>query len=141
MARQALVRRAIDPPTIQVALDESMLRRPIGGAEVMAGQLRRLAAAAELPNVAIRVVPRTAGFHPGVLTGPFVFLRFPLNGGGQESEPPTVYTDLYTGALYLDKASEIERYGAAFAGTWASALDEAASARLIQQVAKELGNG
>jgi transcriptional regulator with XRE-family HTH domain len=141
MARQALVRRAIDPPAIQAALDESVLRRPIGGTEVMAGQLRHLAAEAELPNVAIRVVPRTAGFHPGVLTGPFVFLRFPLNGGGQESEPPTVYTDLYTGALYLDKPSEIERYGSAFAGIWASALDEAASARLIQQAAKELSSG
>lgn len=79
--------------------------------------------------------------HPGVLSGPFVFLRFPLNGGGQESEPPTVYTDLYTGALYLDKPNEIERYRSAFAGIWATAFGEAASAKLIQQVAKELING
>jgi hypothetical protein len=138
IARQALVRRVIDPPAIQVALDESLLWRPVGGAEIMAEQLRSLAEAAELPNVAIRVVPRSVGFHPGVLTGPFVFLRFPLNGGGEESEPPTVYTDLYTGALYLDKPHEIDRYSSAFRGIWTSALDEAASAKLIQQVAKEL---
>ena len=107
----------------------------------MAAQLRRLAQASELPNVSLRVVPFTAGFHPGILSGAFNILRFPLNGGGQESEPPTVYADLYTGALYLDKPNEIDRYSEAFAGIWQSALDEPASRELIQQAAKELIHG
>jgi len=141
MARQALVRRTIDPPGLQVALNESVLRRPVGGAQVMAAQLRRLAQASELPNVSLRVVPFTAGFHPGILSGAFNILRFPLNGGGQESEPPTVYADLYTGALYLDKPNEIDRYSEAFAGIWQSALDEPASRELIQQAAEELIHG
>ena len=47
MARQAILHRPIGPPVLQVALDESVLRRPAGGAEVMAGQLDRLA---ESPN-------------------------------------------------------------------------------------------
>src|ERR1700722_1006475 len=126
MARQALVRRTIDPPALQVALNESVLRRTVGGHQVMAAQLQRLAEASELPNVSLRVVPFAAGFHPGVLSGSFNILRFPLNGGGQESEPPTVYADLYTGALYLDKPSEIDRYSEAYAGIWQHALDEAA---------------
>lgn len=141
MARQALVRRTIDPPALQVALNESVLRRPVGGAAIMADQLRRLGEASELPNVSLRVVPFAAGFHPGILSGSFNILRFPLNGGGQESEPPTVYADLYTGALYLDKPNEIERYTEAFAAIWQHALDEEASRELIQQAAEALSNG
>jgi transcriptional regulator with XRE-family HTH domain len=140
MARQALVRRPIDPPALQVALNESVLRRPIGGPQIMAGQLKRLAAASELPNVALRVVPFSAGFHPGILSGPFNILRFPANVNGTESEPPTVYADLYTGALYLDKPNEIERYTEAFTGIWQHALDEPASRELIRQAAEELSN-
>jgi transcriptional regulator with XRE-family HTH domain len=141
MARQALVRRTIDPPALQVALNESVLRRTVGGHQVMAAQLQRLAEASELPNVSLRVVPFAAGFHPGVLSGSFNILRFPLNGGGQESEPPTVYADLYTGALYLDKPSEIDRYSEAYAGIWEHALDEEASRELIQQAAEALTDG
>lgn len=140
MARQALVRRPIDPPQLQVALNESVLRRPIGGSQVMVAQLERLASASELPNVSLRVVPFSAGFHPGILSGSFNILRFPLNGNGAESEPPTVYADLYTGALYLDKPNEIERYTKAFAGIWQHALDEPASRELIRQAAEELSN-
>lgn len=141
MARQALVRRPIDPPLLQVALNESVLRRPIGGPQVMIAQLERLAAASKLPNVSLRVVPFSSGFHPGVLSGSFNILRFPLNGNGTESEPPTVYADLYTGALYLDKPNEIERYSEAFSGIWQHALDEPASRELISQAAEELSDG
>ena len=80
-------------------------------------------------------------FHPGILSGSFNIPRFPLNGGGQESEPPTVYADLYTGSLYLDKPNEIDRYSGAFAGIWQHALDEEASRELIQQAAEALTNG
>lgn len=141
MARQALVRRTIDPPALQVALNESVLRRPVGGAAVMAAQLRRLAEASDLRNVSLRVVPFAVGYHPGIVSGSFNMLRFPLNGGGQESEPPTVYADLYTGALYLDKTNEIERYAQAFAGIWQHALGEQASREMILQAAEALSNG
>ncbi len=141
LARQALVRRPIDPPTLQVALNESVLRRPIGGPHIMTAQLDRLAAASELPNVSLRVVPFSAGFHPGIMSGSFNILRFPLNGSGIESEPPTVYADLYTGALYLDKPNEIERYTEAFTDIWQHALDEPASRKLIRQAAEELSDG
>lgn len=141
VARQALVRRPIDPPTLQVALNESVLRRPVGGPQVMAAQLERLATASELPNVSLRAVPFSAGYHPGILSGPFNILRFPLNGNGTESEPPTMYADLYTGALYLDKPNEIERYSEAFTGIWQHALDEPSSRTLIRQAAEEMSNG
>ena len=140
MARQSLVRRPIDPPVLQVALDESVLRRPIGGPEVMVPQFERLVTASELPNVSLRVVPFSVGFQPGILSGAFNILRFPLNVNGEESEPPTVYADLYTGALYLDKPNEIERYSEAFAGIWRQALDEQSSRELIRRAAEDMSN-
>ena len=138
MARQPLIRRATSPLQLQVALNEAILRRPVSGPRVMAGQLARLAEVSELPNVSLRVVPFGAGLHPGLMSGPFVILRFPLNGDGRESEPATVYVDGFTGALYLDKPHEVERYAQAFGGIWAAGLDEPASRRLIRQAAEEV---
>jgi transcriptional regulator with XRE-family HTH domain len=138
MARQVIVRRQIDPPVIQVAIGEQVLRRPIGGPGLMAAQLDKLAEASELSNVAIRVVPFRAGYHPGMLSGAFTILRFPLNGGGAESEPATVYSDLFTGALYLDKPNEVEHYGQAFGTIWEASLDVDTSRDQIREAAEEM---
>jgi transcriptional regulator with XRE-family HTH domain len=138
MARQALVRRATAPPQVSAALNEGILRRPVGGPEAMGRQLDRLAEVADLPNVSLRVVPFSAGLHQGMMTNPFVILRFPLNGDGRDSEPPTVYADGFTGALYLDKPYEIERYATAFDNIWSASLDEAESKQLIHRAAREL---
>ncbi|MGH3821897.1 MAG: helix-turn-helix domain-containing protein [Pseudonocardiaceae bacterium] len=138
MARQALLTRFTDPPVLPVVLNEAILRRPVGGDTVMAHQLERLVAAGGLATVSLRVVPFTAGLHRGVMSGPFEILRFPLNANGEETEPPIVYIEGLTGALYLDKPPEVDRYDAVFANIWESALDEAASRELITQVIREL---
>jgi transcriptional regulator with XRE-family HTH domain len=137
MARQAILRRPVDPPVLRVALRETVLRCPVGGPDIMSAQLRRLAEACELPNVELRVVPFAAGFHLGMLSGSFVVLRFPLNGGGGESEPPTIYADLFTGALYLDKPHEVARYGRVFGEIWQASLDEGSSRDLIRETVEE----
>lgn len=138
MARQPLIRRATAPLRLQVALNEAVVRRPVGGARVMAEQLDELAEVSGLPNVSLRVAPFSAGVHPGVMSGPFVILRFPVAGDGQDSEPATVYKDGFTGALYLDKPHEVERYAQAFRSIRDACLDEGASRNLIQQAAEEL---
>jgi hypothetical protein len=104
----------------------------------MAGQLRRLAEAATLPAVSIRVVPFSAGLHRGLMSGPFVILRFSATSVGEESEPSTVYVDGITGALYLDKPHEVKRYSETYEDISGSALDEPTSKKLILQAAKEL---
>jgi transcriptional regulator with XRE-family HTH domain len=138
MARQPLIRRATAPLQLQVALNEAILRRPVGGPRVMAEQLDQLAQVSGLSNVSLRVAPFSAGVHPGVMSGPFVILRFPAGGDGQDSEPATVYKDGFTGALYLDKPTEVERYTQAFGSIRDACLDEDASRGLIQQAAEEL---
>jgi hypothetical protein len=138
MGRQALVRRQTAPHQLTVVLNEAIVRRPVGGRQVMAAQLDALAEAGELPNVDLRVVPFSAGLHAGVMSGPFVILRFPRNGDGMESEPATVYVDGFTGALYLDKPHEVERYANAFSSIRDAALDEPGSIGLISKTAEEL---
>jgi transcriptional regulator with XRE-family HTH domain len=139
--RQAILSRPVDPPLLRVALQESVIRCPVGGSAVMADQLGHLADVAELPNVTLRVVPASAGYHPGIVTGPFTVLRFPLNGGGVDSEPPTIYQEMYTGALYLDKPQEVERFDAAFGAIWGAALDERSSRDLIAKTAEDMSHG
>jgi transcriptional regulator with XRE-family HTH domain len=137
MARQSVLTRAVNPPTLQVVLGETILQRSIGGPEVMATQLTRLAELSKLPNVSIRVVRVESGLHAGVMSGPFVLLEFPPNGNGQPSEPTTVYVDGFTGALYLDKPHEVARYDGAFKDIWRAASNEAASRDLIIKEARE----
>jgi hypothetical protein len=141
LERQKILTRPIDPPEIKIALREPVLQCPVGGPQVMAEQLDRLAEASELPNVELRVTPLSAGFTPGMLSGPFIVLRFPRNGGGEESEPPTVYTDLFTGALYLDKPHEVEKYDQVFAKVWDASLKEGASRDLVRRSAEEMRHG
>ncbi|MFI6521298.1 DUF5753 domain-containing protein [Spirillospora sp. NPDC050679] len=59
------------PPLLRFLLDEALLIRPLGGVDVMRGQLAHLLQVAELDNVSIRVVPLSAGGHLG-LEGPFI---------------------------------------------------------------------
>jgi transcriptional regulator with XRE-family HTH domain len=141
MARQAILKRPVNPPALEVALRESVLRCPVGGTEIMAAQLDRLADAAGLPNISMRVVPFSAGFHLGMLTGGFTLLRFPLNGSGTETEPDTVYSDSFTGAIYLDKPGELARYSRAFAEIWETSLDEDSSRDFISRAAEALRDG
>jgi len=137
-ARQVLVTRASTPLPVMLILGEAVLRCPTGGARVMAGQLRHLAELAELPNARLRVVPFTAGLHPGLRAGPFMLLRFPPQGG-TEPGTATVCAPGLTGELYLDTPDEVQCYEAAYAAISSCALDEPRTRDLLLTAAKELG--
>ena len=92
------------PPRLWVVIDEAVLRRPIGGAEVMRGQLERLIEASKEPNVTIQVLPFRLGGHAAE-AGAFTLMRFP-----ELDLPDVVYTEQLTSALYLDKREDVERY-------------------------------
>jgi DNA-binding XRE family transcriptional regulator len=133
MKRQRILRRAdADATAVTLTLNESVLRRPISDTGIMADQLLHLNELGELPNVTVRVIPFSAGLNAGVLSGPFVVLRFP-----DATEPPTVYMDGYTGDLYLEKRAEVARYDAAFRDIVERSMDDKASRDLIVRTAKE----
>ncbi|MGW5676384.1 DUF5753 domain-containing protein [Streptomyces sp. NPDC003860] len=56
MERQGHLSRT-RPPTLLVVMDESCIRRPVGGANVMAEQLQHLASVAEQPNTVLQIAP------------------------------------------------------------------------------------
>src|SRR5215216_2180503 len=103
MARQTLLTRE-HPPRLWAVVDEAALRRPVGGPEVMRGQLERLLEATKLPNVTLQVLPFEAGAH-AAMVGAFSVLRFP-----DQELPDVVYIEHLTSALYLNKPEEVERY-------------------------------
>ena len=103
MARQILLTRE-HPPRLWAVMDEAALRRPVGGREIMRGQLERLIDATKLPNVTLQVLPFGAGAHPAMV-GAFSILRF-----ADRELPDVVYLEHLTNAVYLDKRAEVERY-------------------------------
>ncbi|WP_313750593.1 helix-turn-helix transcriptional regulator [Streptomyces parvus] len=58
--RQAALVRP-NPPMLFVTMDESCIRRPVGGSAVMNAQLDRLTEFAELPNTLLQVAPYEIG--------------------------------------------------------------------------------
>ncbi|MFF2515735.1 helix-turn-helix transcriptional regulator [Streptomyces sp. NPDC058086] len=88
-------------PRIWAVMDETALRRPVGGPEVMRAQIDKLIEATKLPNVTLQVVPFSTGPHPGTY-GPFVLFRFAM-----PELPDMVYSEYLTGAVYLDERSEV----------------------------------
>jgi hypothetical protein len=102
MRRQELL-AADDPPRVWAVLDEAALRRPVGGAEVMAGQLRRLLEIAGLPAVSLQVLPFAAGGHDAA--GAFAILRF-----AEPGIPDMVYLEQIAGAAYIDKQDAVESH-------------------------------
>jgi transcriptional regulator with XRE-family HTH domain len=70
LARQDVLAREA-PPMLWVILDEGVLRRPVGGRDVMAEQVSLLVEAASRPSVRIEVIPASIGAHDG-LSGAFI---------------------------------------------------------------------
>jgi transcriptional regulator with XRE-family HTH domain len=103
MARQALLERPA-APRLWAVVDEAALRRPVGGREVMRGQLERLIQATKLPDVTLQVLPWSAGAHPA-MTRAFSILRF-----GDQDLPDVVYVEHLTNALYLDRREDVNQY-------------------------------
>ncbi len=141
MQRQSIVTRSVDPVRIEAVIGQTVLQRPVGDRGTMAAQCRHLAALAELPNVRLRVVPFHAGWHLGCTSGSFVILRFPVTGDGREIEPPTVYVQGRTGALYLDRPDEVKAFDTVFTSITTTLDDDrgARSRTLLHDAAKEYG--
>ncbi len=103
MRRQELI-TGPEPKQVWSIIDESALRRPVGGRSVMRGQLKRLAEVAEMRPVTIQVMPFSKGGHAAA-GGSFTILRF-----SEPDVPDVVYIEQLTSALYLDKRDDLEHY-------------------------------
>jgi hypothetical protein len=102
-ARQKVLTKP-NPPLLWAVLDEAVLRRQIGGREVMQAQVKALIEALELPHVRLQIVPFRAGAHAAAGC-PFAILRF-----AEPGLPDVVYVEHLTNALYLDKPGDVDHY-------------------------------
>jgi Domain of unknown function (DUF5753)/Helix-turn-helix domain len=105
MGRQKLLNKD-NPPRLWAIVDEAALRRPMGGRDVLVAQIERLMDAVSEPNITLQVMPFRYGGHAAE-GGAFTIMRFP-----EADLPDMVYMEYLTGALYLDKPDEVERYAA-----------------------------
>ncbi|MFI9411937.1 DUF5753 domain-containing protein [Nocardia gamkensis] len=126
-----------NPLTLDVVVDESVLRRTAGNAQIMSAQLEHLTDVGQVPNVSIRVVPQSAGVYRELMVGTFVFLEFPPHPTADLTMPPVVYVQGFLGDLYLERVDEVRQYRQACAELDRLALDEADSRALIFKIAKE----
>lgn len=129
MARQAVLTRS-PPPRLWAIVDESVVRRTIGGEDVMRRQLRRLVEAAELSMITIQVLPFAVGSHRG-LTGSFVVLEF-----AGSADHPLVYCEGMTGGLIRSKPEELRQYWMSFEALKAASLSEPDSIAFITAVVR-----
>jgi hypothetical protein len=112
---------------LRAVLNEAVVRRQVGGPDVMREQLAYLIEVAARPNVTLQVLPFAAGAHPGML-GPFTALRFP-------QEPlNTIYIELDGGAVYWEKPAAVERYAATFRHLTELALSEDDTTSLLNEI-------
>ncbi|MEU6555035.1 helix-turn-helix transcriptional regulator [Streptomyces sp. NPDC046915] len=73
LARQEIFSR-VPMPTISFVIEESVLRRPLGGWSVMRGQLEQMLLIGQRRNVEIQVMPTEREEHAG-LAGPFTLIE------------------------------------------------------------------
>ncbi|MGW6057567.1 helix-turn-helix domain-containing protein [Streptomyces sp. NPDC055189] len=131
MERQSLLSRE-DAPRLWVVMDETALRRPVGGPEVMREQIDKLLEAVELPHVTLQIAPFAAGPHPGTF-GPFVLFRFAM-----AELPDMVYSEYLTGAVYLDARTEVATHLEVMDRMAAQAATAQRTKELLRDLRKEL---
>jgi transcriptional regulator with XRE-family HTH domain len=120
--RQELLSRSENPLKLIAVLDESVIRRQIGGADVMRSQLKRLVEISESHNVVIQVLPFDGGAYAG-MAGSFAILSF-------LDAPSVVFAEALAGDIYQE-AGDVQRYQGVFEDLRAAALSPLESIRMI----------
>lgn len=127
LARQERL-RGDDAPSVHVVIDEAVLDRPIGGAEVFRKQLERLLDPG--PTVSVRILPHSAGAHPGH-GGPMIVVDLP--DGDQMA-----FTDSQGPGGLVDDADWLAHYAGAWDWISAHALPVDLSAEWIRTVLEDI---
>lgn len=127
--RQRILDRA-DPPLLSFVLDESVLRRPMGPASMMAAQLTHLIETAARPNIQLQIL--TFKRAPTAPTdGSFTVMQLPQHDTVLYVEGPG------NGRLYPDREL-VDRFVRAFSAAQCQALAVEDSVQLIARLRGEL---
>ncbi len=129
MGRQEILTKD-EPVEFCAVIDESALRRPIGGVPVAVSQLHHLQKMSGRPNITIQVLPNELGAHAAV-AGSYVLLEF-------AKESPVVHLEQYRAGAFLDEREDVEAYGQLTERLRQQALSPADSAGLVSDCIAEL---
>ena len=129
IARQATLDRP-EPPSLQVVVDEAVLRRPIGSLAVMRKQVKQLIEMSQRPNITIQVIPFNAGGNAAV--GAFSVLRF-----ADYHLSDVVYLEQLASAQYLDKPAVVNSHLAVMERLCAEAATPAQSAAIMRAMQRK----
>ena len=130
--QQILGRTSPPPPEIWAVLDEAVIRRVVGGRDVMRRQLARLREISGDTNVTLQVLPFSAGAHMAA------YGSFSLFGPSDPAFPVTASTDRPGGTLIEDDPSDISQYTVIFNHLRATSLNPADSRSLIGEAMRLL---
>ncbi|MFF8726864.1 helix-turn-helix domain-containing protein [Streptomyces sp. NPDC015171] len=132
MRRQELLASPA-PPRLWVVMDETVLRWPVGGPEVMRAQLDHLVEINRLPHVTVQFMPFANGPHPALRAGAFQLFRFRAR-----ELPDIAYLNGLAGAAYLDKPDDVVVYREALDRLSAQAAPARKTETLLRALRKEL---
>ena len=116
------------PPDYWAVMDEAVLRRNLGGRQVMREQLDHILEASKRPNITVQVVPFNRS-DAAAVGGPFTLLRF-----AEPELPDIVYLEQLNSALYLNRSIDVEIYLKIIDRLSAGALTPRRSVDLIASV-------
>jgi transcriptional regulator with XRE-family HTH domain len=117
-----------NPLRLSAIVDESVIRRVVGGPRVMGDQLRHLMNRAQLPNVTLKILPFDAGEHL-FLSGPAALLEF-----RETDHLDVVYFEGLAGDYYEEQPLEVARYREEFERLSTMALDQRMSLKMIENI-------
>jgi hypothetical protein len=130
LRRQQLL-QADDRPRYRVLLDEAVLRRPVGGPQVMAAQLGRVLQVERKGTVTAQVIPFNIGAQASADVH-FVLLDF-----AEESNlSPVVFIEGLVSNQYFEKKADIARYRETIELLRDSALSPRDSVALVDEYRK-----
>ncbi len=104
LRRQEILTRQ-DGPRVWIVLDESVVRRPAGGAALMRAQFDHILELADRRNITVQVLPFARGIHAA--GGPPLSLLRPTVFGVL---PDVVFLELMDDGRYPSRPAEVERH-------------------------------
>jgi hypothetical protein len=109
-------------------IDETALRRPVGGTAVMKAQIAHLIEASRPSHVNVQVLPLSAGGHAAG-GGGVTMLRF-----GEAELPDVVYMEQLLTAVYLSKPGDSACYRDVLDRLATQAGDLGTSAAILERI-------
>jgi transcriptional regulator with XRE-family HTH domain len=109
-------------------IDEVALRRPVGNAGLMRGQLEHLLDISVRPGLTLQVTPFLTGASYAAPSS-FSILSFAV-----DDLPDVVYVEQLTSAMYLDKRADVDRYAEAMDHIWATSYTAEQTKELIRTI-------